>query len=120
VHVSLSADDAASELPWLCAGRLDGLPANCPLGSNQERDVRERLPPRAIIFGAEISDAEVEQDVQANEAEGTTGLPPLRITRADIRRAGHMNVDALPGILEGRLEELAEADKARQCVEEGR
>lgn len=87
VYVALEAENAAMELPWLCAGRMDGLPASCNIGSNTDRDLHDKVAPRAIVFFPKATDAEVERVLgEIRGQPGAIEVQPLRLTKEDVGR----------------------------------
>ncbi|KXX74900.1 Matrilin-4 [Madurella mycetomatis] len=106
-HTCLDIGTALSELPAICSGQLE-TEISSGLGTNVERPISERLPPRAIVFGGGVPDDQVVAVTGVVHATAPN-VKTVRVTREDIASAGAdgPNPEVITEVLRKKLSEIS-------------
>ncbi|KAH6623742.1 hypothetical protein F5144DRAFT_370679 [Chaetomium tenue] len=99
VYTALNAADAASELPKICAGKFDDTPPKCPLGSNQDRELKDKRAPRIIIFFPLISPEDVDVVLGKVLGEPDVEVQPLILMEGDLEGCRETDLAGLADVV---------------------
>jgi len=77
---------AETELPIVCGGDLS-IAAASGLGSNATKPVGERIAPKVVFFGGDISDADVEKLSALVKVKAPDALF-VKVSKLDVLKAG--------------------------------
>ncbi|KAH8879579.1 hypothetical protein GQ53DRAFT_671809 [Thozetella sp. PMI_491] len=86
VHTCLELEKAETELPALCAGQTDIVPAS-GLGTNATAPAAERKVPSAVFFGGDLKDADYDKIVSAVQAKSPS-VRFIKCGKLDVIREG--------------------------------
>ncbi len=86
VHTCLDIAAAEAELPALCAGDVS-VAATSGLGSNVAKASAERVVPKVVFFGGDISDSDVEK-LSGLIREKAPAMLFVKVSKLDVLKAG--------------------------------
>ena len=77
---------AETELPLICSGELNAVAAS-GLGSNATKPAAERVAPKVVFFGGDISDSDVEKLSTLVKAKAPEAIF-VKVSKLDVLKAG--------------------------------